>query len=44
MIVLDQTLAGEYRVAALRDLARRDALARQAAPSPLRRIARRFSR
>ena len=44
MIALDQTLAGGYHVADLRAQARRDALARQAAPSTLRQLARRLAR
>ncbi|HUR52001.1 MAG TPA: hypothetical protein VMZ11_07750 [Mycobacteriales bacterium] len=44
MFALDQTLAGGYHVADLRAQARRDALARTAAPSSLRRLARRLTR
>ena len=44
MFALDQALAGDYHVADLRAQARRDALARKAAPSTLRQLARRLSR
>ena len=44
MYVLDQTLAAAYHAADLRNEARRAALARQLAPSPLRQLARRLGR
>jgi hypothetical protein len=44
MFALDQTLAGDYHVADLRAEARKDALARAAAPSLLRQLARRLAR
>jgi len=44
MFALDQSLAGAYRAAELRAEARRDGEARRIAASPLRALARRFSR
>lgn len=44
MFALDQTLVGAYHTADLRAEARRDALARQLSPSPLRQLARRLGR
>jgi hypothetical protein len=44
MYALDQTLASAYHTAELRAQARRDALARAAAPSTLRQLARRLGR
>ena len=44
MYALNQSLVGGYHAASLRAQARRDALARRAAPSPLRQLARRLGR
>ena len=44
MHTLDHSLAGSYRAAELRAEAQRDAVARAAAPSALRQLARRFTR
>jgi hypothetical protein len=44
MYPLDQSLVAAYHAADLRAEARRDALARQLAPSPLRQLARRLGR
>ena len=44
MFALDQSLLGAYHAADLRAEARRDALARVAAPSSLRQIVRRLGR
>jgi hypothetical protein len=44
MYALDQTLVGSYHAAELRAQARRDAMARRAAPSALRQLARRLAR
>jgi hypothetical protein len=44
MYALDQSLVGAYHAAELRAEARQAALARRVAPSPLRKLARRFAR
>ncbi|HUR14431.1 MAG TPA: hypothetical protein VM097_08045 [Mycobacteriales bacterium] len=44
MFALDQSLAGGYHAEQLRAQARRDALARQASPHPLRALVRRLAR